>query len=115
MNWRSKRCVLAALVLGLAACGSSAGSLPGSATPASMAVDGAVAALASKLGISPDLVAAGLAAAKAALGGTKHTLEDKALAAQVGVDHAATKAEASGKALADEQKSGLLEGLKNML
>lgn len=114
MNWLSKRCVLPA-VLALTACGSSSAGIPSASTPSSMASGGASAALASKLGLSPDLVEKALSAAKSALGGSQQSAAEKTAAAQLGVNTAANEAEASGQPLAAAQKSGLLEGLKNML
>jgi hypothetical protein len=111
MSCSSKASVLC-LVLGLAACGSSAGSAAGGATtPTAIATNSATTALASKLGLSPALVEKALAAAKSALG----TVNNKQAAAQVGVDTAAADAEAAGKPLVAEQKSGLLEGLKSLV
>jgi hypothetical protein len=120
----------AALVFatGLAACGTSStaggggGTTPATTTtaPATSAADPAQAgavALGAQLGISETVVTAGLGAARAALGTSEapKTDAEKAAAAQAGVDKAAVQAEAEGKPLAEEQKTGLLEGLKSLL
>jgi len=115
MSGLSKTFVVS-IVLGLAACGSSTGAGPGAATtPASVATQSATAALASRLGISPALVETALSAAKGALGSGAQNAEQKTAAAHVGVNTAANQAQAAGTPLVAEQKSGLLEGLKNML
>ena len=100
------------IALGLAsACGASGKSGLGGSTVAAAAQSQATAALAQKLGISPALVDLALEKAKSLLGGGT----DKTLAAQAGVDAAAAQAEAQGKPLVEEQKTGLLEGLKGLL
>ena len=109
-----KACVLTG-VLGLAACGSSSGAAAGGSTASSMAAGQASSALAAKLGIPPFLVEKALSTAKSMLAGGSAGAGDKARAAQAGVDAAAAQAESEGKPLVAEQKSGLLEGMKNML
>jgi len=113
------------LGISLAACASSGGAgAGGSSAMGGASSQAAVSALASKLGISEGYVSTALSAAQAALGGggaaaatavAPPTAEQKAAAAQTGVDKAATQAQTDGKPLTDDQKTGLLEGLKGML
>lgn len=103
-------CCLSAALCVAAGCGSSGGAAAGGSTASSVASQ-ATAALASKLGISKTLVDLALEKAKSMLSSGA----DKATAAQAGVDAAASQAEADGKAFTEDQKSGLLEGLKGML
>lgn len=112
------------LGISLAACASSGGAGAGSSAMGAASSQGAVSALASKLGISESYVTTALSAAQAALGGggaagataaAAPTADQKASAAQAGVDKAATQAQTDGKPLTDDQKTGLLEGLKGML
>ena len=108
ISWTT--CFLSA-ALGLAtACGSSGGAASGGSTTSALASE-ATAMLASKLGISKALVDLGLSKAKSMFSGGA----DKATSAKAGVDAAAAQAEADGKPLVEEQKSGLLDGLKNLL
>ena len=96
--------------LSVAACGG-ASATGGSQAAATVSPTAAVAA---KLGISETYVTGAVDAAKAALGaGTKP--EEKAAAAQVGVDKASAQAQTDGKPLTDEQKTGLVESLKGLL
>lgn len=100
------------LVVALAtACGASGTAGAGGGAATSVATNQAAALLASKLGIPGPLVDLALEKARSLLGGGA----DKAAAAQAGVDVAAAQAQAQGSPLAEEQKSGLLEGLKNLL
>ena len=103
--------------LALSACGAKSGE--GSSTTPAAGMTGAsapAAALAAQLGINEAYVTAAWNAAQSALGTSpEKTPEAKAQAAQAGVDSAATQAQADGKPLAEEQKSGLLEGLKGLL
>ena len=101
------------LAVALAACGGSSAGGGGTTTPT--AQGGTSAALATKLGINESYVSAALTAAQGALGTGTKTNEEKAAAAQVGVDKASAQADADGKAMTADQKSGLLEGLKAML
>lgn len=99
------------VVLGLAAaCGSSGGAAAGGSTAGALASE-ATAALASKLGIGKTLVDLALSKAKSMFSGGA----DKATAAQAGVDAAVAQAEADGKPLVEEQKAGLLDGIKSLL
>jgi hypothetical protein len=103
-----------ALVLSAAACGSS--SKAGAGQTTTSAANAGVTALAAKIGVSESVVSGALDAAKKALGaGENKTDAEKAAAAQAGVDKAQADATAAGKPLTDDQKSGLLEGLKGML
>lgn len=102
--------------LALAACGAKSGE--GTTTPAAGMTGGSApaAALAAQLGINETYVTAAMNAAQSALGSApEKTPEAKAQAAQAGVDSAAAQAQADGKPLAEEQKTGLLEGLKGLL
>jgi hypothetical protein len=115
---RPMRILSLVLATALAACGSSSTAGSGATTTAGTAAtaDPASAAIAAQLGVSENVVAAGLAAARAALGtGGEKTDADKTAAAQVGVEKASAQAEAEGKPLAEEQKTTLLEGLKSLL
>ena len=80
------------------------------------------AAAGSSLGLSDTLVQVAVQAAKGWLSnklgttqGAVATAEDKAAAAQAGVDAAEAKAKQDGTAVTDQQKSGLLGMLKGML
>jgi hypothetical protein len=107
---------IAAMAIALAACGGGAKSGEGAATPAAgMTGEAGAAALAAQLGIPEAYVATALTAAQSALGMGEQTADSKAAAAQAGVDKAAAQAESEGKPLAEEQKTGLLEGLKGLL
>lgn len=104
------------LLAGCAQTTAAAGSATGTAT--SMATDAskaAVTALAAKVGVGENYVTMALDAAKGLLGSGTPTAEAKAAAAQQGVDKAAAQAQTDGKAFTDEQKNGLIEGLKGML
>ena len=81
----------------------------------SMGTGQASSALAAKLGIPPVLVEKALSTARSMLTGGATASGDKTSAAQAGVNAAAAQAESEGKPLVDEQKRGLLEGIKNML
>jgi len=91
----------------------------GSATSAATGMPmgaGAVAPLAAKLGIPESYVAMALQGAQGALGGvTSATPDQKAAAAQAGVDKATAQAQTDGKPLTAEQQTGLLDGIKGML
>ncbi len=80
------------------------------------------AAATPSLGLSDTLVQVAVQAAKGWLSnklgttqGAVATAEDKAAAAQAGVDAASAKAQQDGTAVTDQQKSGLLGLLKGML
>lgn len=90
------------------------------------ATEGAAAAAGAtatpSLGLSDTLVQVAVQAAKGWLSnklgsaqGAVATAEDKAAAAQVGVDAAAAKAQQDGTAVTDQQKSGLLGLVKGLL
>jgi hypothetical protein len=74
-----------------------------------------IGALASKLGINQSYVSTALSTAQGQLGGGPKTAEAKSSAAQQGVDKVAAQAQTDGKALTDEQKTGLLDGIKELL
>lgn len=113
-NWCTLSCLV--IALGLAsACGAAGGSSAGGSTMQAAATNQATAALAQKLGISPALVELALAKARSLLSGGASPAADKGSAALAGVEAAAAQAQADGKPLAEEQKSGLLDGLKNLL
>lgn len=83
---------------------------------------GTGAAAASSLGLSDTLLQVAVQAAKGWLSnklgttqGAVATAEDKAAAAQAGVDAAEAKAKQDGTVVTDQQKSGLLGLLKGML
>jgi hypothetical protein len=99
---------------GKSSAGSTAANLAGSVAGSDV-TKAAVAALASKVGIGENYVALALNAAQGLLGSGQKTAEEKATAAQGGVDQAAAQAASDGKAFTEEQKSGLLEGLKGLL
>src|SRR5688500_3539947 len=105
------------LALFLAACGGSSagGGDTTTPTPTVAGEGGASAALATQLGINEAYVSAAVTAAQGALGTGTKTPEEKTAAAQVGVDKASAQADAEGKSLTADQKTGLLEGLKGML
>ncbi|HEX2570749.1 MAG TPA: hypothetical protein VH877_14425 [Polyangia bacterium] len=94
--------------------GSTAANLAG-AVAGSDTAKAAIAALAAKIGVSENYVSLALTAAQGLLGSGKKTAEEKATAAQGGVDKAAAQAASDGKAFTEEQKTGLFEGLKNLL
>jgi len=104
-------CCLTGVLALAAACGSSGGSSAGGSTMSSMATNQATAALASKLGIPAPLVDMALSRAQSMFSGGS----SKTNAAQAGVEAAAAQAESQGKPLLAEQKSGLLEGLTNLI
>jgi hypothetical protein len=112
------------LGISLAACASSGSAGSGNTAMGAASSQGAAAALASKLGINESYVTTALSAAQAALGGggaagataaAAPTPDQKAAAAQAGVDKASAQAQTDGKPLTDDQKTGLLDGLKGLL
>ena len=103
-----------------AGCASSGGSKSTAANLASSVAGSdvtkaAIAALAAKVGIGENYVGLALSAAQGLLGSGTKTAEEKATAAQGGVDKAAAQATSDGKAFTEEQKTGLFEGLKGLL
>jgi hypothetical protein len=70
-----------------------------------------VTALASKVGINESYVTMASTAAQSLLGQGK----DKTAAIKGGVDQAAAKASADGKAFTPEQTTGLMQGLSGLL
>ena len=110
------------VAVGVAGCGASGGGSSASGGGTTMAAAGgaggaqaAAGALASQLGIPENYVSTALNAAQGALGTGPKTADTKAAAAQTGVDKAAAQAQSDGKPLTEPQKSGLLDGLKNLL
>lgn len=92
------------------------------ATEGAAAAASAGATATPSLGLSDTLVQVAVQAAKGWLSnklgsaqGAVATAEDKAAAAQVGVDAAAAKAQQDGTAVTDQQKSGLLGLVKGLL
>ena len=108
-----------ALVAGCASSGGSGGRSTAANLASSVAgsdvTKAALAALAAKVGIGENYVSLAFSAAQGLLGSGTKTAEQKAAAAQGGVDKAAAQAASDGKAFSDDQKSGLLEGLKGLL
>jgi len=103
------------LALAAAGCATSGGAGGGQSTMSGDASKGAATAIAAKLGISESYVTTALEAAQSALGGGQKTADDKATAAQAGVDKAAAQAQTDGKPLTDDQKTGLLDSIKGLL
>jgi type IV pilus biogenesis protein CpaD/CtpE len=105
-----------AVALSVAACATSGTGGTGT-TPAS-GENPVVAAIAGKLGIDPKYVGMALSAAQGALnggGGQAAAPEVRDTAAKQGVNQAAAAAQADGKPLSDDQKSGLLDSVKGLL
>jgi hypothetical protein len=103
--------VVLALGLALGACAGASQSAGGTNT----AQSGAATAVAAKLGISDKYVTMAMDAATAAFGASPKSADDKATAAQAGVDKAATQAQTDGTPLTDDQKTGLVDAVKGIL
>jgi hypothetical protein len=70
-----------------------------------------IAALAGKVGVNESYVTMALSTAQSLMGQGK----DQATAAKAGVDQAASKATADGKAMSSDQQASLLSGLTGLL
>jgi hypothetical protein len=105
---------LFALALGAAACSGAAQSSSGGSTTGG-AQSGAVAAAAAQLGVNEKYVTMAVDAAQSAFGTGPKTADDKATAAQAGVDKAAAQAQTDGTPLTADQKTGLVDTIKNLL
>ena len=106
------------IITALVGCAATNAAVPGAEGAAATAG----AAATPSLGLSDTLVQVAVQAAKGWLSnklgttqGAVATAEDKAAAAQAGVDAASAKAQQDGTTVTDQQKSGLLGLLKGML
>lgn len=111
---KTLKTALFALALGAAACSGAAQSAGGPAAGAG-AQAGAATAVAAKLGVDEKYVTMAVDAAQSAFGTSQKTADDKASAAQAGVDKAAAQAQTDGKPLTDDQKTGLVDAVKGLL
>jgi hypothetical protein len=92
-----------------------AGSGNSGANVANEAEKTAVSALASQLGVSGNYVSLAVTTAKSVLGSGEKTPEQKAAAAQQGVEKAAAQAKTDGNVITDQQKTTLVDGIKGLL
>lgn len=113
---KTMKVVFFAVALSVVACATSG--TGGTGTKSSSGDNPAVEAIAGNLGIDAKYVGIALSAAQGALnggGGQAAAPEVREAAAKQGVDQAAAAAQADGKPLSDDQKSGLLDSVKGLL
>ena len=104
---------LGALALGAVSCSGAAGSAGGATTAG--AQGGAATAIAAKLGVDEKYVTMAVDAAQSTFGSSPKGPDDKATAAQAGVDKAAAQAQTDGKAFTADQQTGLVDAVKGLL